>query len=376
MIESVLRLAERIIRATDRDHPADALLRQALQPQKTFVAGQRTQITRAVFCYFRWLGWLERQRPIAEQIKQALELAQRVARNTSSFSDADLVARAVPDWARTELEITAAFARALQSEPKLWLRAQPSQGRALAEKLGDCRVFSPGTLSDTLEYFGERDLFRTAEFHHGDFELQDISSQAVGLICAPQPGEAWWDACAGEGGKLLHLSALMNNRGLIWASDRAAWRLQRLKRRAARAKVFNYRAVTWNGGPKLPTKTKFDGVLVDAPCSGTGTWQRNPDGRWTTTLRDIEELTEVQKQLLGNSLQALKPGGKLVYAVCTLTRSETSGVVEFFEKQRPEYKRLEFPHPLTPEVSPQSQLMLRPEQFGGNGMFVAAWQRT
>jgi 16S rRNA (cytosine967-C5)-methyltransferase len=375
-MEPVLTLAERIVRATDREHPADALLRQTLQPDKAFAAGQRRQITRAVLSYFRWWRWMEGERPFAEQIKQALKLAERFARNPSSYPDTELAARVVADWVETEMKITPEMARALQSEPKLWLRAQLGQGRALAGKLGDCRVFGPGPLADILEYRGQQDLFRTVEFHRGEFELQDISSQAVGLICAPQAGETWWDVCAGEGGKLLHLSALMHNKGLIWASDRAAWRLQRLKRRTARAQVFNYRAVPWNGGAKLPTRTRFDGVLLDAPCSGTGTWQRNPDRRWTTTARDVEELTQIQKQLLGHASQAVKPGGKLVYAVCTLTDSETSEVVEFFEKQHPEYKQFKFPHPLAPEAPPRTQLTLGPEQFGGNGMFIAAWQRS
>jgi len=371
----VLSLAEGIIRATDREHPADELLRQALYPEKAFAGNHRAQVTHAVFSYFRWLGWLEPQRPLSQQITQALRLAERFARQPESFSDAELVARTVPDWARTELEITPALAQALQSEPKLWLRAQKGQGRGLAQKLGDCKVFGPHALSDILEYRGRQDLFRTTEFHRGEFELQDISSQAVGFICAPQPGQTWWDACAGEGGKLLHLSALMDNQGLIWASDRATWRLRRLKRRAARAKVFNYRAVTWNGGRQPPTKTKFDGVLVDAPCSGAGTWHRNPDVRWTTTLQDIEELAEIQTQLLGNASQALKPGGKLVYAVCALTRSETASVVASFEAKNPGYARVAFAHPLRSELPAGSQVRLRPSEFGGNGMFVAVWQR-
>src|SRR4029079_15051938 len=101
--------------------------------------------------------------------------------------------------------------------PKLWIRARPGQGAILAQKLGQCRIFG-GALTDTLEYQGTEDLFRTPEFHGGEFEVQDLSSQAVGLICAPRPGETWWDACAGEGGKMLHLCALMENRGLCWAT--------------------------------------------------------------------------------------------------------------------------------------------------------------
>ena len=113
----------------------------------------------------------------------------------------------------------------------------------------------------------------------------------------------------------------MANRGLIWASDRAEWRLQKLRRRAARAKVFNYRPARWDGGARLPTRTKFDGVLVDAPCSGLGTWQRNPHARWTTTVEDVRELAELQRRLLAHTAPSLKPGGRLIYAVCTLTRA-------------------------------------------------------
>src|SRR5206468_4149301 len=159
---------------------------------------------------------------------------------------------------------------------------------------------------DALEYRGQSDLFRSKEFHAGEFELQDLSSQAVSLICAPEPGQTWWDACAGEGGKTLHLCGLMHNKGVVWATDRAEWRLKNLKRRAARSRTFNYRARVWTGGPTLPFKTKFDGVLVDAPCSGIGTWHRNPHARWTTNLQDVHELGQLQVNLLQNASLAVK----------------------------------------------------------------------
>jgi 16S rRNA (cytosine967-C5)-methyltransferase len=101
----------------------------------------------------------------------------------------------------------------------------------------------------------------------------------------------------------------MSNEGLIWASDRAQWRLaklKQLKQRAARAKMFNYRAALWDGGDHLPTRTLFDGVLVDAPCSGVGTWHRNPHARWTTTANDVLELAEIQKRLLAEAARAVK----------------------------------------------------------------------
>jgi 16S rRNA (cytosine967-C5)-methyltransferase len=227
---------------------------------------------------------------------------------------------------------------------------------------------------DAVEYRGEQDLFRTAEFQAGEFEIQDVASQIVSLLCAPKPGETWWDACAGDGGKTLHLSELMENKGLIWASDRAEWRLKRLKQRAARAKVFNYRAALWDGGVKLPTKTKFDGVLVDAPCSGMGTWQRNPHARWTTTLSDVKELAEIQKQLLLHASAAVRPGGKLIYAVCTLARTETDGVADFCSQALRGFAPIVLPALPNEQPAASARRLISPQQFFGNGMFVAAWE--
>jgi 16S rRNA (cytosine967-C5)-methyltransferase len=148
-----------------------------------------------------------------------------------------------------------------------------------------------------------------------------------------------------------------------------------LKRRAARAKVFNYRAVLWDGGAKLPTKTKFDGILVDAPCSGTGTWQRNPQSRWTTFLQDVKELAEVQKQLLANAATALKPGGRLIYSVCTLTRSETTEVAEAITKRFADLKPLGLKNPFKQNGPEENALWLWPQETEGNGMFICAWQK-
>jgi 16S rRNA (cytosine967-C5)-methyltransferase len=313
---------------------------------------------------------------LPQPIEQALELAERFAHDPQRFSDADLVARAVPPWVRDEMDATGAWARAIQAEPFLWLRAPVGRGPMVARKLGDCRPFGDGQLADTLQYLGKEDLFRLPEFHHGEFEVQDLGSQAVGFICAPQPGETWWDACAGEGGKTLHLSNLMGNKGLIWASDKADWRLQVLKRRAGRAGVFNYRLALWNGGATPPTKTRFDGVLVDAPCSGFGTWQRNPHARWTVTSADVKELSELQQQILAHAAPSVKPGGRLVYAVCTLTRAETETVARVFDQQFPGFKREMIRNPLKPESPAQESLYLWPQDSGGNGMFVAAWKRV
>ena len=370
-------LPERIITACNRDNPADQVLREQLKAERDILPGDARAISQTVFNYFRWHGWLDLNVPLSLQIRKTRELAANFVENPESFSDASLVERAVPRWLGEEMEITPAWARAIQAEPPLWLRAKPGQGRALCDKLGAAKL-EKTLLPDAIHYKGEQDLYQRPEFHAGEFEIQDIASQAVGWFSAPQPGEAWWDACAGEGGKTLHLSALMQNRGLIWASDRAEWRLKNLKRRAARAQVFNFRATPWNGGAKPPTKTRFDGVLVDAPCSGTGTWQRNPHARWTTTLQDVQELAAIQKQLLAHAAPNIKPGGKLIFSVCTLTRSETAEVVaDFTAKFANEFEPMDLPKiSASPSLQASAAtIWIWPQDLGGNGMFIAGWRR-
>ncbi len=377
MTPYLIGLAQGVVNAASREKPADALLREQLKSQGRLHPQDAADVTHAVFSYYRWLGWLDSKKTLDEKILQAARFALQFHEAPQRFPDAELVSRSVPQWIHEQMEVSGAWARALQSEPRLWLRARHGNGQRVAQILGHCNVFGSGKLSDTLEYTGHDDLFLTPEFHAGEFELQDLNSQAVGFVCAPNPGETWWDACAGEGGKLLHLSALMGNKGLIWASDRAEWRLRKLKRRTARAGVYNYRSVMWDGGPRLPTKTKFDGVLVDAPCAGVGTWQRNPHARWTTTPQDVAELGELQVRLLSHAASSLKPGGKLIYAVCTLTRGETVNVADALTKNLPELEPLAIADPLQRDsVAESSQLVLQPQDHGGNGMFIAAWRKA
>lgn len=358
------------------EKPADQVLRETFKGLRDLAPFETAEISALVFDYFRWQQWLLAEPNVQARLREAHVLATRFDTIPASFSDEELRANAVPPWILEEVRNNEKWLRVLQAKPKLWLRARRGQGKALAQKLGHCRPAGDGAWSDTLEFSGEQDLFRTPEFHAGEFELQDISSQAVGLICDPKPGETWWDACAGEGGKLLHLSDLMENKGLIWASDRAAWRIQRLKRRTARAKAFNYRAELWDGGAKLPTKTKFNGVLLDAPCSGVGTWQRNPHARWTTTLEDVKELGALQKKLLTHAAVSLKPGGRLIYSVCTLTHSETDDVADAFDAQFKDFKPLPMRNPLQPEAPESARVWIWPQDSEGNGMFVAAWEKV
>jgi 16S rRNA (cytosine967-C5)-methyltransferase len=369
----LLRIAATVVTRAGEGVPADRALREELTKHRQLWPGSAREISRAVFAYYRWWKWLPNY-SVLQQLEQAIEFQERYSFNPAGLAETELATKAVPEWVREEVVAPGEWLRALQAEPRLWLRAKRGEAEGLIRELA--RLDRPiPELPELLLYTGEEDLFRTPQFHAGRFEIQDISSQLTSLVCSPKPGETWWDACAGEGGKLLHLSDLMENKGLIWATDRAAWRLQNLKRRAARAGVFNYRSALWNGGPKLPTKTKFDGVLLDAPCSGLGTWHRNPHARWTTTLRDVNELSVLQTELLTRAAGAVKPGGKLFYAVCTLTKSETTSVAEAFERSCPQFKPLLLANPARPQAPPAAPLWLWPQDLGGNGMFIAAWQK-
>ncbi len=358
--QSNLDHAAKVVAAISPVDRADVALRHYLEHHRWLSPAEKRAISGAVFGYFRWVQWLDRGASLPKQLEQAGTLQARFNQDPNSVKAEALAARAVPEWLRSEMEITTAYLRQIQREPALWLRARPGSGAKLAAKLGDCHASDRS--GDALRYTGQKDLFHTEQFQGGEFEIQDLASQLTGLECAPKPGQTWWDACAGEGGKTLHLADLMGNKGLIWASDRSARRLDTLKRRAARAQVFNYRTVAWEGSEKLPTKTKFDGILVDAPCSGVGTWQRNPHARWTTRPDDVRELAAIQLGLLQRVAPALKPGGRLVYAVCTLTQSETTAVAEKFSAGQAELK-------------PVSTTFLWPQDINANGMFIAVWKR-
>src|SRR5258705_4384412 len=197
----VLDVAAGIIRAADREHPADAALKSELRTARRLTPEQRTEITQAVFAYYRWFGWLDQRAPLRDQIAHAHALADAFQSGSQPFTDKELLARTVPKWLSEVMEVTPSFARALQHPPKLWLRARKGQGTELARQIGSCRLSAD--VPDALEYVGKDDLFQRVEFKRGQFEIQDISSQMVTRIADPRPGQTWWDACAGEGGKTL-----------------------------------------------------------------------------------------------------------------------------------------------------------------------------
>jgi 16S rRNA (cytosine967-C5)-methyltransferase len=386
MSTALAQRAARLVSLVSPEEPADAILRREVGANRELESHEKRALSGAVFAYYRWLRWLDEARALPERVLAALDLQRRFDADPASLKPEALLARTLPDWALAAIDFPTedarlACLRQFQRPPTLWIRPQREFAASVVRAL---RHATPATLPEgftfpggsltAARYTGPVDLFKSEEFKKGLFEIQDLASQIVGLACAPLPAETWWDACCGEGGKTLHLSDLMENKGLIWASDRHTGRLANMRKRAARAKVFNFRQVTWNGGPFLPTKTKFDGILVDAPCSGLGTWQRNPHARWTLAESDVHELAAIQLQLLENTHKSLKPGARLVYAVCTITRAETTEVVRAFSAAHPELEPFALPG-LPANASAAHGHFLLPHQLDANGMFLAAWKK-
>ena len=186
-------------------------------------------------------------------------------------------------------------------------------------------------------------VFSLSIFRDGWFEVQDEGSQLLPFLIDPKPNVKLLDVCAGAGGKTLEFAALMKNRGEIFATDINSYRLEELRKRAKRAGAQNVRIQEIQAIEDLNDHYAyfFDIVFVDAPCSGLGTLRRNPGMKWMVTEQTVEEVSEKQRSILHSSAPLVKPGGRIVYATCTLLRQENESVIEGFLIRNPEFKLME-----------------------------------
>jgi 16S rRNA (cytosine967-C5)-methyltransferase len=193
---------------------------------------------------------------------------------------------------------------------------------------------TPCTHSFTGIRFDERqNLFSTPEFSAGYFEVQDEASQQVAALVQAQPGEQVFDYCAGSGGKTLAFAPGMEQKGQIFLHDIREGVLFQARKRLKRAGIQNAQVVK-PGTRKLNTlKKRMHWVLVDAPCSGSGTWRRNPDMKWKLTMDGVNNLVQLQREIVSNALAYLHPDGKLVYATCSLFSEENEGQLEYFREE-------------------------------------------
>ena len=226
-------------------------------------------------------------------------------------------------------------------------------------------------------------MFNTDAFRQGLFELQDEGSQLLGLMTEAKPKEKVVDFCAGAGGKTLELAAMMQNTGVIYACDVSAGRLEKLKPRLARAAAFNSQVhpIRDEHDPALKKLAgSIDAVLVDAPCSGTGTLRRNPDIKWRPI--DLDLLTKTQASILEAAAQLVKPGGRLVYATCSLLDEENGAITRAFLSQHPEFEAIPAQEimqhqgiALTDAYGEDGSLRLLTHKQGTDGFYALAMRR-
>jgi 16S rRNA (cytosine967-C5)-methyltransferase len=403
----------------EKGYPADSTLASIYRRHREFGSRDRRLFSDTVFSYFRWKGWLDtiaardlraatvfahlldthECHPTIRFLAASLGIPPSSLRplgplplaSKQSFFHAQLTAwdttmpppsitQLVPNWFYDVAENQQNIDRlieAFQSAPPTWLRLRPSSSVKVVEILHESGI-EPVThphVTDCVAVPRGANLQGLAPRFRSGMEIQDLASLAVGLVCAPTQGESWWDACAGSGGKTLHLADLLGSTGKILATDVRPGALDELHRRAendALTSIIRTRA--WDGLKEPAPIGPFDGVLLDAPCSGMGTWHRNPDARWRISGMQIAHLAELQLTLLRACATRVRPGGKLIYATCTLTHAENGGVIESFLKENPDFSLQPFLHPLT-GTKANGSLYIHPWDGPCNGMFMARLTR-
>ena len=222
------------------------------------------------------------------------------------------------------------------------------------------------TYPDALILQERANVFETDAFQRGLFEVQDASSQLVASFTEVSPGMQVIDACAGAGGKSLHLAALMENKGQLTALDIYPHKLHELKRRARRAGAYNIttRHIKSN---KVIKKLhgRADRVLIDAPCTGLGVLRRNPDAKWKIDAEFLERVKKTQEHIIHNYATMVKPGGKLVYATCSILKEENQSQVEVFLQSE-----------IGKQFTLEKERFISPAKSGFDGFYMAKMLRS
>lgn len=261
------------------------------------------------------------------------------------------------------LDETKAFARANNRVPPTAFRLVKGDSEEILAQLREANgIIQPSTVAeDAWRVSGATALVRELA-ENGNIHLQDEASQLVAHTVDVEPGERVLDLCAAPGGKTTLMAQRIEDRALIVASDRSARRLDTVIRLSALHQHASIKSLLLDAAQQLPFENSvFDRILIDAPCSGTGTLRRNPEIRWRISEPDIHELAAQQRLFLNNATRVLKPGGQLVYSTCSIERDENEQVIEQFLIENPKFT-------LTKTTR------LWPQREGTDGFFIASLQ--
>ena len=395
------------------DHPADAVVSRYFREHRQLGHADRAFVAETVFAVLRRgrsiearcagqlsdrrrllatlaivRGWSLRE--LAPVLKASEEEWLAAAKAVPEADLPPAVRCDLPDWlyARLEQQFGAdevlALSRAMNQSAPLDLRVNTLKGdrdTLLAKLAADDIAASPGALSPLAVRLRDKPaLAKHPLFLEGAFEVQDEGSQLLGFLLEPKRGEMVVDFCAGAGGKTLLLGALMRNTGRLYAFDVSDKRLTNLKPRLARSGLSNVHPARIEHERDQKIKRlagKADRVLVDAPCSGLGTLRRNPDLKWRQDETSVAELTVKQAAILAAAATLVRPGGRLVYATCSLLSAENDEIVAAFLEKHPDFSLL----PASAVLGKQGiacegeVLRLLPHKHNTDGFFAAAMER-
>ena len=396
------------------DYPADSVLSRYFRDLRELGARDRAFVAEAVYGVLRRLRTLERlcgedvstRKLVLAWLARVEGLTLRQLGDGLHGRDTDFFTQVkgreigelsfaesadLPDWlaerllaSRSEAEVLA-LAQSLNRPAPLDLRANSLKidRDALVEKLrADGIACAPGRYSPlAVRLEGKPALQKHPQFLDGSFEVQDEGSQLLGFLLQSKRGEMVVDFCAGAGGKTLLLGALMRNSGRLYAFDVSDKRLSKLKPRMARSGLSNIHPVVIasENDPRVKRLAgKIDRVLVDAPCSGLGTLRRNPDLKWRQSPEALAELTVKQAAILASAARLVKPGGRLVYATCSILPEENEAIVAAFLEANPGFVAKSAEEVLGKqgiEIACGEQLRLTPADHDTDGFFAAVLER-
>lgn len=328
-------------------------------------------------------GGLARLAPVVNGMLRAFLRRQEAGKALPLPADpatALAVRQSLPDWLAEDLlrwlsaDEAEAFGRASNSAPALDLRVNRlrTSREAVLAAMADAGVAAgaiEGLPMGICLSGRSGDLRQLPGYGEGHWCVQDRSAQRVAALLDPQPGERILDACAAPGGKSTHLAETMHDQGLVLAVDRGEARLRRVDRNSARLGLTCIETRHADASQLAATapelRGSFDRILVDAPCSGLGTLARHADARWRMTPAAIEGLVRLQRELLEGLLPLLRPGGRLVYATCTVHPDENGELIDALLADHPNLRRLE-----------QWQLWPGQQSGAGDGFFAALLAST
>jgi 16S rRNA (cytosine967-C5)-methyltransferase len=281
-------------------------------------------------------------------------------------------------WTRAfGIEETEAFARANNQQAPIAFRVvtqRASEDEVIAQLRASGAKLEPSTIAKKAWRITDDGPLFAELVAAGHIYVQDEASQMVAQVLNSQAGERVLDLCAAPGSKTTQIADALGATGVVIASDFHAHRLRTVRDTAKQHNLSNIRCLTLNGLESLPFReNSFDRVLVDAPCSGTGTFRRNPEIRWRISADDIVDLASRQKRLLQNAAPLLKPGGILVYSTCSVEPEENESVVQSFLENN--IKFLLLPLPLSNAAGSAGTLRTWPQHHDTDGFYVASFRR-